>query len=78
MRLNLPVQGTIDRHRIPYEPYLVVIGTYESDTGKTGLLMGEHGGNYRSDVGDPAPAEFHDSRGWSCQAVSGCAWNGRL
>jgi hypothetical protein len=31
MRLNLPVQGTVDRRREPYKPYLVKIGLYEPE-----------------------------------------------
>lgn len=31
MRLNLPIQVTVDRQREPYKPYLVKIGVYEPE-----------------------------------------------
>ena len=76
MRLNLPVQGTIDRST-PYDLPLVELA--EDHTGKETLVfMGRPGGVYGHDPRDPAPALDLDSRGWSCQPVSGCMWQGLI
>ncbi|MFI1398656.1 hypothetical protein [Streptomyces sp. NPDC020681] len=80
MRLNMPVQGTIERRWDLYQPYLEVVATYK--TQENPEILGNRveqplpASNYGSDVGDPGPAAGADSRGWHCQPVSGCAWSG--
>ncbi|MET9670260.1 hypothetical protein ABZY19_33695 [Streptomyces sp. NPDC006475] len=83
MRLNLPVQATIERRWDLYVPYLEVIATYEYENGETGeVVVGHQVGepppafNLGMDVGDPGPWEGRDSRGWDCSSDGACVWNG--
>ncbi|MGV9455922.1 hypothetical protein [Streptomyces sp. NPDC003635] len=81
IRLELPIQAsTIERRWDLYEPYLVVVGTYDpvdQPEGVTGHYMesqfpaGHH-------VADPATSAGRDARGWSCTPGGPCVWLGMV
>ncbi|TRO55508.1 hypothetical protein [Streptomyces sp. IB201691-2A2] len=80
MRLNLPVQGMIERRWNTYVPYLEVVDTYKTEEDPN--ILGDRveepppASHFGTDVGDPAPWAGRDSRGWHCQPGSGCSWTG--
>ncbi|MEU5430693.1 hypothetical protein AB0H73_34525 [Streptomyces olivoreticuli] len=70
MRLNVPVQGEINRSTL-IKPYLVMIKEVVEEDG----VLTQIWTRPTSDPNDPGPA-CRDSRGWHCQPVVGCVWQG--
>lgn len=79
IRLELPIQGpTIERRWDLYEPYLVVVGTYDPVDQPEGVIGQYLETQYRAGhhVADPAPSAGRDARGWSCPPGGPCVWVG--
>ncbi|CCK32315.1 hypothetical protein BN159_7936 [Streptomyces davaonensis JCM 4913] len=79
IRLDLPIMGpTVERRWDLYEPYLVVVGTYDPVDQPEGVIGHYMDSQFASGhvVADPAPSADRDARGWSCPPGGHCVWGG--
>lgn len=79
MRLDLPVQGVVDR-RVGFEfPLIVLHEVRDKDTNELlTVIEGLTQGSYGSDPGDPPAVLDLDRRGWNCPLGAPCTWAGLI